>query len=130
MSNSILIKQSFSKVEENKDLFVKNFYSDLFELAPELEYLFKNTSKEKQGEKLYEALILLVENLESPEVIQNMLKPLGQDHVGFGAQPKHYAIVGQCLVSSIKKLNGDNWNAEIEKAWLDTYGVVAQIMID
>ena len=86
MSNTNLIEQSFKKVEENKDLFVNNFYSDLFELAPELEYLFKNTSKEKQGEKLYEALILLVENLESPEVIQDMLKPLGQDHIGYGAQ--------------------------------------------
>ena len=43
MSN--LIEQSFSKVEENKEFFVKNFYSDLFELAPELEHLFKNTSK-------------------------------------------------------------------------------------
>ena len=129
MSNTNLIEQSFTKVEENKDLFVNNFYSDLFELAPELEYLFKNTSKEKQGEKLYEALILLVENLESPEVIQDMLKPLGQDHIGYGAQPKHYSIVGQCLVSSIKKINGDDWNAEIEKAWLETYGVVAQIMI-
>lgn len=129
MSNINLIEQSFSKVEENKDLFVNNFYSDLFELAPELEYLFKNTSKEKQGEKLYEALILLVENLESPEVIEDMLKPLGRDHIGFGAQPKHYSIVGQCLVSSIKKINGDDWNAEVEKAWLETYGVVAQIMI-
>ena len=70
-----------------------------------------------------------MENLESPEVIQDMLKPLGQDHIGYGAQPKHYSIVGQCLVSSIKKINGDDWNAEIEKAWLETYGVVAQIMI-
>ena len=125
-----LIEQSFSKVDENKELFVKNFYSDLFELAPELEYLFTNTSKERQGEKLYEALVLLVENLESPEVIKDMLKPLGRAHVGFGVQPKHYSIVGQCLISSIKKLNGDNWNAEVEKAWLDTYEVVSQIMID
>lgn len=128
MSN--LIEQSFSKVEENKELFVKNFYSDLFDLAPDVEHLFKNTSKEKQGEKLYEALVLLVENLESPEVIKDMLKPLGRAHVGFGVQPKHYNVVGQCLVSSIKKLNGDSWNAEVEKAWLDTYGVVTQIMLD
>ena len=78
---------------------------------------------------MFEALVLLVENLETPEVIQEMLKPLGNDHIGYGTQPKHYSIVGQCLVSSIKKLNGDNWNSEMEKAWLDTYDSVAQIMI-
>ena len=129
MSTTILIEKSFSKVVENKDLFVQHFYTDLFELAPELEYLFKNTSKEKQGEKLFEALVLLVENIESPEVIEEMLRPLGDDHVGYGTQPKHYKIVGQCLVSSIKKLNGDDWTPEKEKAWLATYEAVAQIMI-
>ena len=129
MSTTILIEKSFSKVVENKDLFVEHFYADLFELAPELEYLFKNTSKEKQGEKLFEALVLLVENIESPEVIEEMLRPLGNDHVGYGTQPKHYKIVGQCLVSSIKKLNGDEWTSEKEKAWLATYEAVAQIMI-
>jgi hemoglobin-like flavoprotein len=129
MSTIALIEQSFSEVTKNKKIFVNTFYSDLFELAPELEFLFKNTTKEKQGEKLFEALVLLVENLETPEVIQEMLKPLGNDHIGYGTQPKHYSIVGQCLVSSIKKLNGDNWNSEMEKAWLDTYGSVAQIMI-
>ena len=129
METTVLIEKSFSEVEKNKDIFVQTFYADLFELAPELEYLFKNTSKEKQGEKLFEALVLLVENIESPEVIQEMLKPLGGDHIGYGAQPKHYSIVGECLVSSIKKLNGDNWTAEMEKAWLDTYGTVAQIML-
>jgi hemoglobin-like flavoprotein len=129
MSTIALIEQSFSEVTKNKKIFVNTFYSDLFELAPELEFLFKNTTKEKQGEKLFEALVLLVENLETPEVIQEMLKPLGNDHIGYGTQPKHYSIVGQCLVSSIKKLNGDNWNSEMEKAWLDTYDSVAQIMI-
>lgn len=129
MNTTILIEKSFSEVVENKDLFVENFYSDLFEIAPELEYLFKNTSKEKQGEKLFEALVLLVENIESPEVIEEMLRPLGNDHVGYGTQPKHYKIVGQCLVSSIQKLNGDKWTSDMEKAWLDTYQTVAQIMI-
>ena len=42
-----LIEQSFSKVDENKELFVKNFYSDLFELAPELEYLKIHQKKGK-----------------------------------------------------------------------------------
>ena len=129
MSTTILIEKSFSKVVENKDLFVQHFYADLFKLAPELEYLFKNTSKEKQGEKLFEALVLLVENIESPEVIEEMLRPLGNDHVGYGTQPKHYKIVGQCLISSIKKLNGEEWTSEKEKAWLATYEAVAQIMI-
>lgn len=129
MDKADLIEKSFSKVIENKQLFISQFYSDLFEMAPEVEYLFKNTTKEKQGEKLYEALVILVENISSPEVIEEILKPLGEDHVGYGAQPAHYKVVGECLVNAIKKLNGDEWSDAMEEAWMDTYQTVAKFMI-
>lgn len=129
MDTTDLIEKSFSKVIENKHLFISHFYSDLFEMAPEVEYLFKNTTKEKQGEKLYEALVILVENISSPEVIEEILKPLGEDHVGYGAQPAHYKIVGECLVNAIKKLNGDDWSDAMGEAWMGTYQTVAKFMI-
>lgn len=129
MDKADLIEKSFSKVIENKQFFISQFYSDLFEMAPEVEYLFKNTTKEKQGEKLYEALVILVENISSPEVIEEILKPLGEDHVGYGAQPAHYKVVGECLVNAIKKLNGDEWSDAMEEAWMDTYQTVAKFMI-
>ena len=129
MDTTDLIEKSFSKVIENKQLFINQFYNDLFEMAPEVEYLFKNTTKEKQGEKLYEALVILVENIRSPEVIEEILKPLGEDHVGYGAQPAHYKIVGECLVNTIKKLNGDDWGDAMREAWLETYQTVAKLMI-
>ncbi|MGC6422715.1 MAG: globin domain-containing protein [Flavobacteriaceae bacterium] len=129
MNSNQLIQQSFSIVEKNKTQFIEDFYSDLFEMAPEVQYLFTNTTKEKQGEKLYNALVILVENIASPEVIVEMLEPLGQDHIGYGTQPHHYKLVGECLINSIKKLNGDAWSSEAEKAWLETYQVVANIMI-
>ena len=124
-----LIEKSFSKVVENKHHFINKFYSDLFEMAPEVEYLFKKTTKEKQGEKLYEALVILVENISSPEVIEEILKPLGEDHVGFGAQPMHYKVVGECLINAIKNLNGDHWNDAMGQAWMETYDSVAKLMI-
>jgi len=129
MNTAQLIEESFSRVIENKQQFIGHFYDDLFTLAPEVEYLFKNTTKEKQGEKLYEALVILVENISTPEVIEEILRPLGDDHVGYGAQPAHYKVVGECLINSIKKLNGDHWSAAAEKAWLDTYQAVAKMMI-
>ena len=70
-----LIENSFENVVKNKEAFINTFCDDLFKLAPEVEYLFENTSKERQG-KLYNALVILVENINDPEALKDILQPL------------------------------------------------------
>lgn len=129
MDTISLIEKSFSKVKENKEEFINTFYDDLFILAPEVKYLFNNTTNQRQGEKLYNALVILVENISDPDAIKEILEPLGQDHLNYGAQLSHYPVVGECLINSLKKINKDEWNQDMEKAWSDTYQTVAEIMI-
>ena len=72
-----LVEQSFEKVRENKDTFALSFYDELFEQA-QLKPLFENTNIPKQSEKLYGSLVLLVENIRDPEILQSVLGPLGK----------------------------------------------------
>lgn len=63
MDTTGLVEESFEYIKENKEIFITSFYSNLFDLAPEVKPLFSNVDKIKQGEKLYNSLLLLVENL-------------------------------------------------------------------
>ncbi|MGC6478777.1 MAG: globin domain-containing protein [Flavobacteriaceae bacterium] len=130
MDTATLVEESFENVILNKDKFVQQFYTDLFKMAPSVEPMFKNTTKERQGEKLYNSLVILVENIRNPEAIKEILEPLGQDHVGYGTQLVHYPVVGQCLINTISELNGDHWSPNHEKAWLDTYQTVVELMTE
>ena len=123
-----LIENSFENVVKNKEAFINTFYDDLFKLAPEVEHLFENTSKERQGEKLYNALVILVENINDPKALKDILQPLGQEHLNYGTQLAHYPVVGKCLIDSLKKFNNEEWSEDIEMAWLETYNSVVELM--
>lgn len=123
-----LIEKSFENIVNNKEMFINTFYNELYSLAPEVEHLFQNTSKEKQGEKLYNALVILVENINDPDALKDILQPLGQDHLNYGAQLSHYPVVGECLINSLKKFNAEEWSKDIESAWLETYNSVVELM--
>ena len=48
-----LIENSFENVVKIKEAFINTFDHDLFKLAPEVEYLFENTSKGRDKGKNY-----------------------------------------------------------------------------
>ncbi len=130
MGTNDIIIDSFKLVVKNKEKFINYFYDHLFQIAPETKHLFSGVNKVQQGEKLYKSLVILVENISSPEDLKDILKSLGDRHVEYGSQTRHYPIVGQCLLDSIKHTIGDQqWNKEIEDAWTKTYETVVMLMV-
>ncbi len=123
------VEKSFEKIRENKDVFALTFYEQLFIESPQLKPLFDNTNIPKQSEKLYGSLVLLVENIRSPEVLQSVLGPLGEKHKGYGAIEKHYPLVGSALIHTLAKYIGEDWTQEVEQAWVTTYGAVVDMML-
>jgi nitric oxide dioxygenase len=45
-------------------------------------------------------------------------------------KPEHYPIVGQNLIATIKELLDLDDDSEIVKAWVEAYGLLANILID
>ena len=58
------------------------------------------------------------------------LRALGARHVGYGAQPAHFAVVGGVLLASMAEVAGDAWRPEYETAWAEAYGLVAGVMLE
>ena len=124
-----LIEKSFEKIRRNKEDFALTFYEQLFIESPQLKPLFEKTNIPKQSEKLYESLVLLVENIRNPEILQSVLGPLGEKHKGYGAIEKHYPLVGSALIQTLAKYIDNEWTPEVEKAWVTTYGAVVDMML-
>ena len=125
-----LLEQSFNAIKPQANEFVSSFYENLFTANPEAKPLFKTTDMAEQKKKLLSSLVLVVENLRKPEVLEGALKGLGAKHVQYGALPEHYPLVGNALLTTFGQYLGNQWTPEVKKAWVDAYGAISSIMLD
>ena len=127
--NVELLEQSFEKVKPHADEFAASFYKNLFIAHPEFKPLFANIAIEKQQKKLINALVLVVENLRSPEALEPVLNALGGRHIGYGVIPKYYGPVGEALLSAFEQSLQQDWTPEVKRAWTDAYRAITALML-
>ena len=125
-----LLEQSFNEIKPKANEFVDSFYENLFTANPEAKPLFDTTDMEKQKKKLLNSLVLVVDNLRQPEVLNGALRGLGARHVKYGALPEHYPLVGSALLTTFEQYLKDKWTPEVKDAWVSAYGAISEIMLD
>lgn len=128
--NVELLTGSFAQVKARSSEFTTMFYSNLFADHPELQPMFANTQMEEQKKKLFDSLVLVVNNLQAPNILSATLKGLGTKHVRYGVLPLHYPMVGGSLLKTFESLLGSDWTPEVKQAWVDAYTAVAQLMLE
>ncbi|MEV0408563.1 globin domain-containing protein [Actinoallomurus sp. NPDC050550] len=122
------LKGNFAQVATHGMDVAEYFYADLFQRNPQYRPLFP-ASMARQQEVLLGALVQIVSLVDDPEQLVPYLEELGRTHGGFGVTAQHYPEVGTSLVSTLKHFSGDDWSAELEKDWVEAYGVVAGVMV-
>jgi len=127
--NVELLEESFEKIKPRAEEFAASFYEKLFTTHPELKPLFAKTDMEKQQKKLISALVLVVENLRSPEALGPVLNALGGRHIGYGVIPKYYRPVGEALLSAFEQYLQQDWTMEVKQAWIDAYAAITALML-
>jgi hemoglobin-like flavoprotein len=128
--NVELLESSFSQLKDKETEFTTFFYTNLLADFPEVQPLFAQTNLVKQSEKLFQSLVLVVDNLRNPEVLTTAVKGLGTRHVKYGVLPEHYPMVGRTLLKSFGASLGSAWTPEVEQAWIEAYTAVAELMLD
>ena len=123
-----LVRSSFDKVLPMSEQAAAIFYARLFELAPQVRALFKGDMKD-QGRKLMAMLRTVVSVLDKPDVLVPAAERLAERHVGYGAQPAHYAVVGQALLDTLQTGLGAAFTTETREAWTTAYGTLSSVMI-
>lgn len=124
-----LVKKSWCQVVPMAQEAGELFYKNLFEAAPGIRHLFKTETKD-QAKKLVTMLAVVISELGNLDSIINDVKRLAKRHDRYGAQPEHYAVVGEALIKTLKMKLDSKWTEEIEQAWIAAYTILSGAMIE
>ncbi len=124
------LQTSFDLVAPHGERLIDEFYARLFETAPAVMPLFAATDMRRQKTKLLSTLVLVRNSLRDPGAIVPSLRKLGARHVAYGAQPEHYSVVAETLITAMATIAGAAWRSEHESAWRDAFAVVGAVMLD
>ena len=127
--NIELLEETFAALSDEAEELVARFYEELFERFPGVKPLFKDSEINEQKKKLLSALVLVVNNLRKPDVLEGALKDLGRRHKEYGALPEHYPAVAETLLDVMQEFAGELWTDEVEQAWSEALNQVAEIML-
>ena len=97
-----LVQESFAKVAPISEQAAVIFYDRLFEVAPAVRAMFPDDMTE-QRRKLMGVLAAVVNGLSNLESILPAASALAKRHVGYGAKPEHYPVVGSTLLWTLEK---------------------------
>jgi hemoglobin-like flavoprotein len=123
-----LVQESFAKVAPISETAAVLFYDRLFEIAPSVRALFPDDLAE-QRKKLMATLAVVVNGLSNLPSVLPAASALAKRHVGYGAKPEHYPVVGSALLWTLEKGLGDAWTPELAAAWTAAYGTLSGYMI-
>jgi nitric oxide dioxygenase len=123
-----LVQDSFAKVGPISEQAAVIFYDRLFEVAPSVKAMFPADMTE-QRKKLMATLAVVVNGLSNLESILPAASALARRHVGYGATPAHYPVVGGALLWTLEKGLGEAWTPETAAAWTAAYGTLSGYMI-
>lgn len=124
-----LVQDSFAKVEPIASEAAAIFYADLFASAPQVRPLFGERMDE-QGMKLMATLGVVVNALNELETVIPAAEALALRHVEYGVEAEHYDAVGASLIRTLKQGLGSEFTPAVKSAWIETYGLVAKVMIE
>jgi hemoglobin-like flavoprotein len=124
-----LVRSSFNKVRPISVQAAELFYGRLFEVAPGVRALFKGDMAE-QGAKLMATIGMVVASLDRLEKVLPAVQELAKRHVGYGALPAHYAVVGDCLLWTLGQGLGAEFTPDTHAAWAKAYSVLSGAMIE
>lgn len=82
----------------------------------------------QQGRKLLTTLAFVVRGLDKPEQIIPAAQKLAMGHVAYGVTARHYTLVGNALLRTLRKGLGEDFTPETRAAWVAAYQVLADIM--
>jgi nitric oxide dioxygenase len=122
------VQQSWEKVKPVLQKTGESFYQKLFEKAPQLRHLFKEDVSAQAGRLGY-MLTYIVSRLDKLDTLMHDVQNLAIRHNKYGAEPEHYAVVGECLLATLKESLGTDWTKQVKDAWTAVYILLSDAMI-
>ena len=106
-----------------------DFYQALFERAPELRTLFRDSDLAGQGRKFMAMLGLLVDACEDYGRLGNEIRELGRGHAAYGVEARFFPPMEEALIDTMRSNLGERFTPELEADWRKLYAIVANEMM-
>lgn len=126
-SQIAVVQRTFAKAAGLGEAVAEIFYAELFAIDASLRPMFKGDMRE-QGRKLLATLSFVVNGLDKPDQIVPAAQKLAVKHLDYGVTARHYTLVGNALLRTLKKGLGDEFTPEARAAWVAAYQVLADVM--
>lgn len=127
IADILLVKDSFIALKPIGLDFVNTLYKLLFSKFSRLESMFQAHRMEGQQSMMMKALSVIVDNLEAPEKLDEIIVDLGSRHVGFGVIPEYYDHLHDSLLEALE--THLEVNEEVKSAWSRAFRNVMGRMI-
>ena len=126
-----IVKSTVPLLAEAGTVVTDHFYKRLFSHNPELKNIFNMSNQDtgRQQFALFNALAAYAQNIDNLAVLKEALTRINHKHTSLNILPEHYPIVGAHLIGTLKELLPEQFTPDVEYAWREAYGVLADICI-
>ncbi|WP_024609100.1 NO-inducible flavohemoprotein [Pseudoalteromonas sp. TAB23] len=126
-----IVKSTVPLLAQAGTVVTDHFYKRLFSHNPELKNIFNMANQDtgRQQFALFNALAAYAQNIDNLAVLKEALTRINHKHTSLNILPEHYPIVGAHLIGTLKELIPEQFTPDVEYAWREAYGVLADICI-
>jgi hemoglobin-like flavoprotein len=115
-----LLRRSFSRIACCHQITAQCFFDRLFSLDSEIELLFPHDLT-LHKRKFMQMFALLINALDEPERFTEMARKLGERHLGYGVQPRHYRLAREALLWGVEQSMDCPFTVPVREAWAAFY---------
>jgi hemoglobin-like flavoprotein len=127
--DTTLVQATWRLVLPRKEEAAQLFYGKLFALEPGLRPLFKQDIDD-QGRKLIAMVTAAINGLSRFEALEPVIRDLGRRHASYGMRDEHYGSVATAMLWMLELVLAHAFTPNVRTAWIRTYGVLSQIMLN
>lgn len=122
-----LVAQTWTQAEPALAEMSTRFYGVLFTLAPDMRDVFPVTVQVRSG-RLLRNVARVVQMVTQPADLVPFLNQLGRDYRKYNVESRHYEAIGVAMLAALRDQLGDAWTPDVERAWAESYTIVARTM--
>ena len=123
-----IVRSTWRKVNPMQQRLAQVFYERLFELDPTTRAFFGGVDLRHHGRKLTDTLSAVIELLDRPEDLLEMVADTGRRHGGRGVGWRHYGMAADALFTALECCLGPAFTTEARAAWSVAYWLAARAM--
>lgn len=138
------IRASFKELSAHAEDLTRIFFTRLFTAGPGVRALFpRDVVSESlasasgsnahggsdRSQDFIASLGIIIKNLHRLESVEHLLLDMGARAQRAGAQPQHFGMVRDALLSAMRDVLGPSWSPQLQNDWTRMLDVVAAVMV-